>query len=131
MSLLLFLGYLNLSYNNFSGKIPFIRQMTTFSELAFAGNPNLYGTPLVIKCKDEDSDKRRSDVEDKIDGGYVDQWFYLSIGMGFAIGIYVQYFVLALRRSWCDAYFDFVDKIVKWLLFRRRVTYARNHPQRQ
>ena len=80
MSLLLFLGYLNLSNNNFFGKIPFIRQMTTFSELAFDGNPNLYGTPLIIKCQDEDSDKRRSDVEDKIDGGYVDQWFYLSIG---------------------------------------------------
>ena len=72
MSLLLFLGYLNLSNNNFSSKIPFIGQMTTISELAFAGNPNLYGTPLVKKCQDEDSDKRRSDVEDKIDGGYVD-----------------------------------------------------------
>ena len=94
MSLLLFLGYMNLSNNNFSGTIPFIGQMTTFSELAFAGNPNLYRTPLVIKCQDEDSDKRRSVVEDKIDGGYVDQWFYLSIGLGFSMGIYVQYFVL-------------------------------------
>ena len=50
MSLLSSLGYLNLSNNNFSDKIPFIRQMSTFTELAFAGNPNLFGTPLIIKC---------------------------------------------------------------------------------
>ncbi|XP_019077767.1 receptor-like protein EIX1 [Vitis vinifera] len=131
MSSLTFLGYLNLSNNNFSGKIPFAGQMTTFTELAFTGNPNLCGTPLVTKCQDEDLDKRQSVLEDKIDGGYIDQWFYLSIGLGFALGILVPYFVLAIRRSWCDAYFDFVDKIVKWLLFKRRVTYAKNHARRQ
>ena len=105
--------------------------MSTFTELAFAENPNLCGTPLVTKCQDEDLDKRQSALEDKIDGSYVDKWFYLSIGLGFAMGILVPYFVLAIRRSWCDAYFDFVDKIVKWLLFRRRVTYAKNQAQRQ
>ena len=131
MSLLSSLGYLNLSNNNFSDKIPFIGQMSTFTESTFAGNPNLCGAPLVIKCQDEGTDKRRSGVEDKIDGGFVDQWFYLSIGLGFAVGILVPYFVLAMRRSWCDAYFNFVDKIVKWLLFRKRVTYARNHAQRK
>ena len=99
-----------------------------YSSGKFAGNPNLCGAPLVIKCQDEGTDKS---VEDNIDGGYVDQWFYLGIGLGFAVGILVPYFVLAMRRSWCDAYFDFVDKIVKWLLFRKRVTYARNHPHRQ
>ena len=52
-----------------------------FLRVGFAGNPNLCGTPLVIKCQDEDENKRRSDVEDNIDGGYVDQWFYLSIGI--------------------------------------------------
>ena len=131
MASLSFLGYLNLSNNNFSGKIPFIGQMSTFTKSAFAGNPNLCGTPLIIKCQDEDLDKRQSGVEDKIDGGYVDQWFYLSIGLGFSMGILVPYFVLAMRSSWCDAYFDFVDKIVKWILFRRRVTYAKSHVQRQ
>ncbi|XP_034696265.1 receptor-like protein EIX1 isoform X2 [Vitis riparia] len=131
MPSLTFLSYLNLSDNNFSGKIPFTGQMTTFTELAFAGNPNLCGTPLVTKCQDEDLDNRQSALEDKIDGSYVDQWFYLSIGLGFAVGILVPYFVLAIRRSWCDAYFDFVDKIVKWLLIRRRVTDAKNHARRQ
>ena len=100
MSSLSFLGYLNMSNNNFSGKIPFIGHMSTFTKSAFTRNPNLCGAPLVIKCQDEDSDKRQSaSVEDKIIGGYVDQWFYLSIGLGFAVGILVPYFVLAMKRS--------------------------------
>ncbi|KAL6312452.1 hypothetical protein AAG906_021668 [Vitis piasezkii] len=126
---LTFLSYLNLSNNNFSGKIPFIGQMSTFSESAFVGNPNLCGAPLVTKCQDEDLDKKCSAIEDKNDGGYIDQWFYLSVGLGFAMGILIPYFVLATRKSWCEAYFDFVDKIVKWLL-RGRATCAKDHLRR-
>ncbi|KAL6312466.1 hypothetical protein AAG906_021682 [Vitis piasezkii] len=129
MASLTFLSYLNLSNNNFSGKIPFIGQMTTFTESGFVGNPNLCGAPLVTKCQDEDLDKKRSAIEDKNDGGYIDQWFYLSVGLGFAMGILIPYFVLATRKSWCEAYFDFADKIVKWLL-RGRVTYAKDYLRR-
>ena len=130
MASLSFLSYLNLSNNNFYGKIPFIGQMTTFLELAFVGNPDLCGPPLATKCQDEDPNKRQSVVSDKNDGGYVDQWFYLSVGLGFAMGILVPFFVLATRKSWCEAYFDFVDEIVRWLL-RGRATYAKNHPRRR
>ncbi|KAJ9693327.1 hypothetical protein PVL29_012192 [Vitis rotundifolia] len=130
MASLTFLSYLNLSNNNFYGKIPFIGQMTTFPELAFVGNPDLCGAPLATKCQDEDPNKRQSVVSDKNDGGYVDQWFYLSVGLGFAMGILVPFFVLAIRKSWCEAYFDFVDEIVRWLL-RGRATYAKNHPRRR
>ncbi|KAL6334063.1 hypothetical protein AAG906_001822 [Vitis piasezkii] len=130
MASLSFLSYLNLSNNNFSGKIPFTGQMTTFTELAFVGNPDLCGAPLATKCQDEDPNKRQSVVSDKNDGGYVDQWFYLSVGLGFAMGILVPFFVLATRKSWCEAYFDFVDEIVRWLL-RGRATYAKNHPRRR
>ncbi|KAJ9703007.1 hypothetical protein PVL29_004669 [Vitis rotundifolia] len=126
MDSLTFLSYLNLSNNNFSSKIPFIGQMTTFTESAFVGNSNLCGAPLVIKCQDEDLDKKHSAIEDKNDGGSIIQWFNLSVGLGFAIGILVPYFVLTKRKSWCEAYFDFVDKIIKWLL-RRRATYAKDH----
>ncbi|KAJ9693225.1 hypothetical protein PVL29_012110 [Vitis rotundifolia] len=130
MASLSFLSYLNLSNNNFYGKIPFIGQMTTFPELAFVGNPDLCGAPLATKCQDEDPNKKQSVVSDKNDGGYVDQWFYLSVGLGFAMGILVPFLVLATRKSWCEAYFDFVDEIVRWLL-RGRATYAKNHPRRR
>ncbi|XP_059595583.1 receptor-like protein EIX2 [Vitis vinifera] len=130
MASLSFLSYLNLSNNNFYGKIPFIGQMTTFTELAFVGNPDLCGAPLATKCQNEDPNKRQSVVSDKNDGGYIDQWFYLSVGLGFAMGILVPFFVLATRKSWCEAYFNFVDEIVRWLL-RGRATYAKNHPRRR
>ena len=103
---LTFLSYLNLSNNNFSGEIPFTEQMTTFANSAFMGNPDLCGAPLTTKCQGEDPTKRQSVVVNKQNsGGYVDQWFYLSIGLGFAVGILVPYLVLAMRNSWCEAYF--------------------------
>ena len=103
--------------------------MTTSTELAFVGNPNLCGALLATKCHDEDLDKKHSAIEDKNDDGYIDQWFYLSVGLGFVMGILVPYFVLPIRKSWCESYFDFVDKIVKRLL-RGRATYAKYHLRR-
>ncbi|KAL6334607.1 hypothetical protein AAG906_019242 [Vitis piasezkii] len=118
MASLSFLSYLNLSNNNFSCKIPFGAN-DNLHRVGLCGKPDLY----------EDPNKRQSVVSDK-NGGYVDQWFYLSVGLGFAMGILVPFFVLATRKSWCEAYFDFVDEIVRWLL-RGRATYAKNHPRRR
>ncbi|RVW49164.1 Receptor like protein 3 [Vitis vinifera] len=78
---------LNLSKNHISGqipgsiwsKIPFMGQMTTFTEMAFAGNPNLCGAPLVTKCQDEGSDTGQSDVKDETEDNFIDQWFYMSV----------------------------------------------------
>ena len=121
MSSLTFLSYLNLSNNNFSGQIPFTGQMTTFSEYAFAGNPGLCGAPLITKCQDDDSSEGKIIVDDERNDEFIDQWFYLSIGLGFAAGILVPFFVLVLKKSWCEAYFSFVDKIIEkmpWLRIR-------------
>ena len=78
-----FLSYLNLS-NNFSSKIPLPGQMTTFDESTFARNPHLYGPLLGAYCPSDDLDQgqRQSNVEDENDDGFIDQWFYLSIGIG-------------------------------------------------
>ncbi|XP_034680072.1 receptor-like protein EIX2 [Vitis riparia] len=129
MSLLTFLSYLNLSNNNFSGKIPFTGQMTTFSESAYVGNPHLCGPPLVAKCQGDDLDKGQGIVEDENDDDSIDQWFYFSIGLGFALGILGPYFVLAIKKSWCEAYFSIVDKIVyrSLCLKRGRALHGRNH----
>ncbi|KAL6312480.1 hypothetical protein AAG906_021696 [Vitis piasezkii] len=131
---------LNLSGNHISGQIPesismlhqllsldFMVSLTFLSYLNLSNNN--FSAPLVTKCHDEDLDKKYSAIEDKNDGGYIDQWFYLSVGLGFAMGILVPYFVLPIRKSWCESYFDFVDKIVKWLL-RGRTTYAKDHLRR-
>lgn len=101
MSSLTFLSYLNLSNNNFSGKIPFIGQMTTFDEPAFARNPCLCGPPLVAKCQGDYLDQRqgKSNIDDENDNKFIDQWFYLSIGLGFATGILSPFFILGIKKS--------------------------------
>ena len=103
------------SSNNFSGKIPFTGQMTTFNYFVFAGNPFLCGRPLVAQCQGDDFDQGngqgQSYVEHEKDG-FIDQWFYLSIGFGFAVGILGPLFVLVIKKPWCVAYFNLVDKIV-------------------
>ncbi|KAJ9693314.1 hypothetical protein PVL29_012179 [Vitis rotundifolia] len=125
MSLLTFLGYLNLSNNNFSGMIPFIGQMTTFNASIFYGNPGLCGAPLVRKCGDNPGGKTANDDKDEDHNGFIDEWFYLSVGLGFAVGILGPFFVLALKRSWSEAYFSFVDEIVYNLGLERRRSWRR------
>ncbi|RVW60168.1 Leucine-rich repeat receptor protein kinase MSL1 [Vitis vinifera] len=120
ISSLTFLSYLNLSNNNFSGKIPFMGQMTTFTGTAFAGNPNLCGAPLVAKCQDEGLDKGQSDVEDETDDNFIDQWFYLSVGLGFAVGVLVPFFICTFSKSCYEVYFGFVNKIVGKLVWPNR-----------
>ncbi|KAL6334603.1 hypothetical protein AAG906_019238 [Vitis piasezkii] len=125
MSLLTFLGYLNLSNNNFSGMIPFIGQMTTFNASIFYGNPGLCGAPLVRKCEDNPEGQSANDDKDEDHNGFIDEWFYLSVGLGFAVGILGPFFVLILKRSWSEAYFSFVDEIVYNLGLERRRSWRR------
>ncbi|KDP35942.1 hypothetical protein JCGZ_09914 [Jatropha curcas] len=116
ISTLSFLSVLNLSKNNFSSMIPYTGQMTTFDASSFAGNPGLCGAPLVLKCQGDDSDKGRIIRDDSIDNdGFIDKWFYLSVGVGFAAGILVPMFILAIKNSWREAYFSLVDKFVNGL----------------
>ncbi|KAF3959772.1 hypothetical protein CMV_015444 [Castanea mollissima] len=127
MSLLSFLGFLNLSYNNFLGTIPYTGHMTTFEATSYAGNPGLCGAPLVVKCPSEATPVGGS-IENYSEDKLIDTWFYLSLGLGFAAGILVPYFILAIRKSWRNAYFAFVEEVVDRLccMRLRRTTHLRN-----
>ena len=127
MSLLSFLGFLNLSYNNFLGTIPYTGHMTTFEASSYAGNPGLCGAPLVVKCPSEATPVGGS-IENYGEDKFIDNWFYLSLGLGFAAGILVPYFIFAIRKSWRNAYFAFVDEVVDRLccMRLRRTTHVRS-----
>jgi hypothetical protein len=47
---LTFLGSLNLSNNNLSGRIPYEPHLDTFGAASFSGNPELCGPPLQRSC---------------------------------------------------------------------------------
>jgi Leucine-rich repeat (LRR) protein len=129
MSLLSFLGYLNLSYNNFLGSIPYTGHMTTFEASSFVGNPGLCGAPLVVKCPTGGTDIGGT-IENDSNDKFIDNWFYLSVGLGFAAGILVPYFILAIRKSWRNAYFAFVEKVVdrlSWMRYRRTADPKNKH----
>ncbi|KAI3739876.1 hypothetical protein L2E82_30288 [Cichorium intybus] len=115
LSSLTFLSRLNLSNNNFSGKIPVGNQMSTFNESSFSGNRNLCGPPLAVKCGSNRSDDIPSVPNDDKEENETDEWFPLSIGLGFASGIFVSCLILWIKRPWGEGYFLFVESVVCWI----------------
>jgi hypothetical protein len=109
------------------GVIPYTGHMTTFDAIAFARNRGLCGPPLPVKCLGDD-DKKQSN-NDTNDEELFDNWFYLSLGMGFAAGILVPYVILTMKTSWSDVYFDFVDQVIHKLL-KLENKQGTNHGQR-
>ncbi|KAL2324531.1 hypothetical protein Fmac_023589 [Flemingia macrophylla] len=86
MSALSFLGVLNLSFNNFMGKIPSGTQLQSFTNLSYEGNHQLCGPPLSKFCpKDEEYNNTKSIVEDDDYTSAVHSWFYMGLGIGFAV----------------------------------------------
>ncbi|XP_017976300.1 PREDICTED: receptor-like protein 12 isoform X2 [Theobroma cacao] len=111
LSSLSFLAYLNLSNNYFSGAIPYVGHLTTFDASSFSGNQGLCGAPLTIKCENNGFD-RGGTVEGGSGEEIIDQWFYLSVGLGFAAGILVPLLIISTRKPWVDSYFGLVEKII-------------------
>nr|XP_048329023.1 receptor-like protein EIX2 [Ziziphus jujuba var. spinosa]XP_048329024.1 receptor-like protein EIX2 [Ziziphus jujuba var. spinosa]XP_048329025.1 receptor-like protein EIX2 [Ziziphus jujuba var. spinosa] len=141
LATLSFLGYMDLSNNDLTGRIPYKSHLTTFEASSFTGNPGLCGSPLAVKCPgdedDDDPDKGWTTPKDNGNGdSFIDKWFYLSVGLGFAAGIIVPFLVMAMRKSWSVAYFDAVDDVLDrilylWLKYRTIKQRTRRHHQRR
>ena len=113
---LTFLSVLDLSSNNFSGKIPTSTQLQSFSASMFAGNHALCGLPLPNKCPGEDesasvTDHWKDEANEEGEDRFVTTGFYASVVLGFAVGFWGFFGPLLLRRSWRYAYFKFLDQI--------------------
>ena len=106
MSNLTFLGHLDSSYNNFSGRIPSSTQLQGFDALSYAGNPELCGAPLRKNCTKEqksDGDTPLGKAEDESETS----WFYIGLGVGFALGFWGVCGPLFFKRTWRHVYFRF------------------------
>ncbi|WVZ08825.1 hypothetical protein V8G54_022171 [Vigna mungo] len=85
MATLSFLSYLNLSCNNFSGQIPIGTQLQSFNVSSYDGNRELCGAPL-RKCSMKKNAVNTIQLRTKEDGEFDEESFYLSMGVGFAVG---------------------------------------------
>ncbi|CAJ1976984.1 unnamed protein product [Sphenostylis stenocarpa] len=89
MSALHFLEVLNLSFNNFMGKIPSGTQLGS-TNLSYIGNPSLCGPPLTNICPGEEEFHRTEPMEEEEDDdkSEIYSWFYMGLGIGFAVGFW-------------------------------------------
>ncbi|KAK4275547.1 hypothetical protein QN277_018609 [Acacia crassicarpa] len=111
MSSLSFLSVLNLSHNNFSGKIPLGTQLQGFDAWSYTGNPELCGPPLQKKC----TIPEKPDNIEQVEGNDYDTFLkslYLGMGVGFAVGFWVVCGSLFLNREWRHTYFRFFDGVI-------------------
>lgn len=112
MSALSFLEVLNLSFNNFRGQIPIGTQLQSFPALSYIGNPELCGAPLIKNCThDEAPNDTKLMGDDDEEGSELLEWFYMGMGVGFAISFWVVCGCLLFKRTWRHAYFRFVDQV--------------------
>ncbi|KAH7662982.1 Non-specific serine/threonine protein kinase protein [Dioscorea alata] len=118
MALLTSLSDLNLSFNKFSGKIPSGGQFQTFiNSSIYSNNSNLCGFPLDVKCHENKPSQSPTLQIGEEDVTEVDErkWLYLSMGIGFASGLWAFCSVLILNKRWCFTYFQLLDNAFDWI----------------
>ncbi|KAH0979475.1 hypothetical protein GBA52_006652 [Prunus armeniaca] len=109
------LSMLDLSENNLSGKIPIGTQLQTF-DFAYGGNPLLCGEPLPRTCSEEEKGPGQSVYVNEDDkDGLITQGFYISMGLGFAVGFWGVCGTLLLNKSCRYTYFNFLTFLNDWL----------------
>uniref|UniRef100_A0A5B7AF47 Putative receptor-like protein 12 n=1 Tax=Davidia involucrata TaxID=16924 RepID=A0A5B7AF47_DAVIN len=119
LSSLTFLSHLNLSHNNLVGRIPSGNQLQTLNDSSiYEGNPLLCGLPLPTKCSGDDdtsnvpADPNGGGLEDNDDEDDSEMvWFYVSMGPGFVVGFWGVFGTLLIKKSWRQAYFQFIDSM--------------------
>uniref|UniRef100_Q949G8 HcrVf2 protein n=3 Tax=Malus TaxID=3749 RepID=Q949G8_9ROSA len=113
MTILTFLSHLNLSYNNLTGRIPESTQLQSLDQSSFVGN-ELCGAPLNKNCS-ENGVIPPPTVEHDGGGGYSlveDEWFYVSLGVGFFTGFWIVLGSLLVNMPWSILLSQLLNRIV-------------------
>ncbi|KAH0970614.1 hypothetical protein GBA52_022770 [Prunus armeniaca] len=116
------IGYLDLSENNLSGKIPIGTQLQSFDPSFYGGNPLLCGLPLLRTCDEEEKGPRQTMLVNQDDkDGLISQGFYISLGLGFAVGFWGVFGTLLFNRSCRYTYFNFWTSFTDWLYVKAEI----------
>ncbi|POO00979.1 LRR domain containing protein [Trema orientale] len=117
------LSLLDLSNNNFSGKIPTGTQLQSFDAVVYMGNPELCGAPLLNKCPGEDagSDGTEEGSEDGVEDGFISDGYFISLGLGFVVGLSGVCGTLLVNKSMRNSYFKFLNDARDWIYVRTRI----------
>ncbi|PQQ07928.1 receptor-like protein 2 [Prunus yedoensis var. nudiflora] len=110
-----FLSFLNVSYNNLEGPIPKSTQLQGFDVSAFEGNPKLCGAPLRNECPLMHHNNQDMENEPQI------SWVCTSVVLGFIVGLGGFCGPLMLKKTWRDAYFQFLNNVQDRLCVMRKV----------
>ncbi|GLT25000.1 hypothetical protein SLA2020_001580 [Shorea laevis] len=108
MSRLSFLSYLNLSNNQLSGKIPLSTQLQSFDASCYAGN-ELCGLPLMDNCSKVNHGTGNNGGKD-MDGARVN-WLFVSVALGFILGLWSVLSPLVISRQWRYAYYQYLNEM--------------------
>jgi Leucine-rich repeat (LRR) protein len=97
---LTFLAYLNLSQNQLIGPIPQGGQFWTFQSSSFEGNLELCGSPLLMKCENNETPTSTLSYESSFGEGF--NWKAVVIGYacGLVIGLLIGHVVISRRPDW-------------------------------
>ncbi|XP_057819338.2 receptor-like protein 36 [Cryptomeria japonica] len=112
-----YLGALNFSNNHLSGSIPQGGHMTTFNNLSYLGNPNLWGCPLSKKCCWPEFFTSPPPISTYIDGEeHNTESLSYEIGLGFSYvaGFTIVLAFIVMKRKWGHKYFEGIDLVLKF-----------------
>ena len=108
LSDLTFLSSLNMSYNDLSGRIPSGRQLeTTLNNMyMYIGNPGLCGPPLLNNCSTNETNPSANQEHEGSRSS-----LYLSMSMGFVMGLWTVFCIMLFLKTWRIAYFQLLDQL--------------------
>ncbi|OQU76326.1 LRR receptor-like serine/threonine-protein kinase GSO2 [Sorghum bicolor] len=109
VSNLAFLSYMDLSYNNLTGRIPSGSQLDSLyasNTYMYTGNMGLCGYPLTTTCSNIDT-SMQSPLGGTEEGP---DFFYLGLGCGFIVGIWMVFCALLFKKRWRIPCFPLFEK---------------------
>ncbi|KAL5721514.1 hypothetical protein ACHQM5_005152 [Ranunculus cassubicifolius] len=104
------IGYLNLSFNNLSGQIPFGHPQA-FDASSYTGNLQLCGIPLEKKCSKDNSPEIIDVNQNAEHGSFEDGGFYIAMGTGVIVGFWGVCGVLIFEGMWRHSFFKFIENM--------------------